>query len=91
MAKRVILDPKLDTAAGAALREELLGAVGEDIVLDGSGVSLLGSNCLELMLGVAVIWRRDGHSLTIENASAQMIENLDRFGLTPELIAGGTS
>ena len=89
MAKRVILGPKLDTAASAALRNELLGAEGEDVVLDGSAVELLGANCLELLLGAAALWRKDGHVVSMENASPQMAENLSRFGLTPDLTVEG--
>lgn len=86
MAKRVVLGQKLDTAASAGLWDALLKAKGDDIVLDGSHVDMLGAQCLELLLGAVALWRRDGHSVSLEDPSPQMIENLGRFGLTPDLM-----
>jgi len=91
MAKRVILGPKLDTAASTNLRDELLRAEGEDIVLDGAHVDMLGASCLEVLLGAVELWRRDGHSVTLENPSPQLVENLGRFGLSPDLIVEGAT
>lgn len=86
MSKRVILAPKLDTGVATALRDELMEAVDDDMVLVGSAVEHLGALCLELILTAATLCQRAGHSVTIEAPSAQMIENLGRFGLTPDLL-----
>lgn len=92
MAKRVILGRKLDSAAVDALRDQLLDARAEDVVLDGSRVELLGGLCLELLLSAKSIWAGNGLGFTLETPSAHLTENMSRFGLTDDfLVADGAS
>jgi len=86
MAKRIALPARLDTAASRALRDELVAAEGEDLILDAVAVEQIGALCLELIMSSAAIWREDGFSLALENLSAQMAEDLGHFGLTPETV-----
>lgn len=86
MAKQVSLAPKLDTAMAVSLREELLAAAGDDLVLDGSNVEQLGGLSLELLMSVGALWRKDGHSVSLEKASPQLVDDLNRFGLTPDTL-----
>ncbi len=84
MVKRVPLAPKLDTATSSELRDTLLAAKDEDIVLEADKVEMLGAACLELLMSASVLWRKAGHSITLEKVSPQMTDDLGRFGLTPE-------
>ncbi|MEL7151570.1 MAG: STAS domain-containing protein [Pseudomonadota bacterium] len=84
MVKKVSLAPKLDTAASADLRKALVDAQGDDLVLDASAVEMIGGQCLELLLTASVLWQQAGHSLTLENTSEQMTDDLSRFGITPD-------
>ena len=84
MAKRVSLAPKLDTAATAALRDDLLNAVNDDLIFDASNVEHLGALTLELLISASVIWRKAGKTVTVENISEQMVDDLSRYGLTPD-------
>ena len=98
MVKRVALAPKLDTAAaadlrlrrrraaGLHLRMSLADAEGDDIVLDGSAVEMIGALCVETLMSVAAIWSGAGNTVTIEGASPQMIEDLSRLGLSTETL-----
>ncbi|MEM6388047.1 MAG: STAS domain-containing protein [Pseudomonadota bacterium] len=86
MVKQVTLSPKLDTAATAELRKNLLSAKDEDLVLDASSVEMIGGACLELLLSAGVLWKKAGHSITLENPSDQMADDLGRFGLTPDTL-----
>lgn len=86
MVKRVALGRKLDTAASSALRDELLTAADSDIVLDGAEVEQLGALCLEVILSVVALWPKSGHSVSLENPSSQMVDDLGRFGLTPDTL-----
>ena len=86
MAKRVMLPDKLDTAFAPMLRNELADAQTEDVVLDAAQVQHLGGLCLEVILSAAAIWKRAGLTLQIENATAQLTEDLSHFGLTPETL-----
>lgn len=84
MAKQVSLAPKLDTSSTAALRDELLAAQDDDLVFDGSKVEQLGGLTLELLISVGALWRKAGRSVTLENPSEQMVDDLRRYGLTPD-------
>ena len=86
MAKKVSLSAKLDTAASALLRDEFLTHENEDLVLDGSAVEQLGGQCLELIMSVGVLWAKAGHKVTLEAPSPQMVDDLKRFGLTPDTL-----
>ena len=86
MVKRVALAPKLDTAAAEELRQTLLDAKEQDIVIDGAAVEMIGALCVETLMLAAAIWKSAGHSFTIETPSPQMTENLGRMGLTPDTL-----
>lgn len=86
MAKRLALGPKLDTASAPGLRDQLLAGIDGDLALDGGAVEQLGALCLEVILSAAALARSAGHRVTVENVSDAMVENLGRFGLTPETL-----
>ena len=86
MVKRVALAPKLDTAAAAELRKSLVEAQDDDIVIDASAVEMIGALCVETLMSVAAVWSKAGRSVTIEDASPQMINDLGFFGLTTETL-----
>ncbi len=86
MVKQVSLAPKLDTAASADLLKMLVEAQGEDVVLDAAAVEMIGGCCLEVLLSAGAIWKAAGRTISLENTSAQMTDDLGRFGLTPESV-----
>ncbi len=86
MAKKVTLVRKLDTAASAALRDEIRAAAGNDLIFDGAGVEQIGGLCLELLMSTGTLWPKDGRSVSLENPSLQMVDDLKRFGLTPDTL-----
>lgn len=85
MAKRIRLEPKLDTSAAEGLAGELAAAEGEDTVLDGAAVELLGGLCLELILSARHLRAKAGRSLTLADPSPALAEDLRRFGLSTDL------
>ncbi len=86
MAKTVSLAPKLDTSATTLLRDELLAAADQDLILDGANVEQLGGQSLELLMSIGVLWKKAGKSVSLENASPQMIDDLKRYGLAPDTL-----
>lgn len=88
MAKQVVLDAKLDSAAAEHLTAALLGAQGDDITLDGSSVEHVGGLCLELLMSVRHLWAAEGRTVVVENPSEQMVDDLACFGLTAEDFQG---
>ncbi|NNE89895.1 MAG: STAS domain-containing protein [Silicimonas sp.] len=89
MAKRLVLDAKLDTSGANELRSELVAAHGEDLIIDASQVEFLGALCTELLLSARHLWQQQKTRLTIENASNALIDNLERMGLSLDDIATG--
>ena len=86
MVKRVPLPPKLDTAASADLQKQLMDARDDDLVLDAAAVEMVGAKCLELLICAGVLWKNACRDISIENVSSQMLDDLKRFGLTPDAL-----
>lgn len=89
MTERVVLTARLDSSAAIALRDRLLAAKGNDIVLDGSKVDFLGGLCLELLMSARHLWSAAGKTLSLQTPSARMVEDLGRFGISQEFFSGG--
>jgi anti-anti-sigma regulatory factor len=89
MAKRLVLNAKLDTSSARHLRDELIEAHGDSLVLDGSQVELLGGLCTEVLMSARHLWQQKNDSLTVENASIAMVDQLGRMGLSLNDIATG--
>lgn len=88
MTKQVALETKLDSAAVDKLRTDLLAVQDSDVALDGSAVEHIGGLCLELLMSVRHLWGATGHTVTIENPSERMLDDLGRFGLTHDDFKG---
>ncbi|MEO0946443.1 MAG: STAS domain-containing protein [Pseudomonadota bacterium] len=86
MAKQISLASKLDTASTAALRDEVLSAQEQDLVFDASQVEQIGGLTLELLISVGTLWRKAGHSVTLNNPSEKLVDDLKRLGLTPDTL-----
>lgn len=89
MAKELVLPAKLDTSSAGQLRDDCVAADGHDLVMDGAGVEHLGALCAEVLLSVRHLWAQNQHSVSIENPSPQMTDNLKRMGLSlDDLLTG---
>ena len=92
MAPRIVeLVAALDLNVAGPLAEALHKAMGEDVVLDGSKVQRLGAPCLQVLLSAAVTWSTEGDSLTLENPTARMIEDLRLLGMDPATFLDGAT
>ncbi len=91
MTTQVVLTAKLDSAAAKALRDQILMAKDDDVLLDGTNVEYLGGLCLELLMSAKYLWEKAGKAFAIENPSPNLVENLGRFGLPQDTFAGGTA
>ena len=89
MAKRLVLDTKLDSAAAESLQVSFLDSQDEDIELDGSGVEQLGGMCLELLMTARHLWGVNGKSVTLTDSSPHLLDDLRHFGLTESDFQGG--
>ena len=89
MAKRLVLNAKLDTSSANDLRHEIVDAHGTDLVIDAAQVEFLGGLCTEVLLSARHLWQQQNASLVIENASDALIEHLQRMGLSLDDIVTG--
>jgi chemotaxis protein CheX len=73
----------LDLKAAQPLATQLLALRGKDLVIDASGVTHLGAQCLQILFSAAATWRADDAVLTLhdpEGAFASHVAALgDRF------------
>ncbi|MEZ5723083.1 MAG: STAS domain-containing protein [Paracoccaceae bacterium] len=82
----LVLAPRLDLKAVAALQEELLARRGGDLALDAGKVDHLGAIGLQLLRAAARTWAEDGHVLTFADASTDLADQMVLLGFTPETI-----
>lgn len=87
MAGVLALPAVLDIQAAEALRAQLLDARGEPLTLDGSSVERLGGLCLQVLLSARQTWAKDGHSLSMSQASEAFTDQWNAFG-APAMAAG---
>ena len=77
------LDSRLDLRAAGALAQSMLAARGADLVLDASGVEQIGALAVQAIRSAARTWADDGHDLRFENASTELVDQLDLLGFDP--------
>lgn len=65
------LDPSLETAAAAPLRERLLVSLqlGKPVILDGSGVERIGQACLQVLASARAAAEQAGTAFQITDPS----------------------
>jgi chemotaxis protein CheX len=80
---------KLDQNATIALIEDLRARRGSDLGLDASDTTHIGSLALQTIVAAAASWARDGHRLTLVNASDACVDQLSLLGFTPETLTEG--
>lgn len=85
--KTLKLNGRLDSAAAARLKQDLVARHGADLTVDAGGVASIGAMSAQVLLAAAQAWRQDGRSLKIGNASAPFSEGLRLMGMTADLRA----
>lgn len=85
MTRDLPLPERMDYASLEAFYAELKDAQGEDIALDGSKVTHLGSCGLQLLLSAWKSWERDGHCLTVANPSDRFLAHLQILGVSSDM------
>ena len=85
------LAPSLDLNTAGPLAEALNRRFGDDLILDGSKVQRLGAPCLQVLLAAARSWTTERDSLTLENPTPRMIEDLRLMGMDPVTFLDGAT
>jgi len=78
----VVLPARLDSAAAVQLAATLQDRVGTDVVLDASGVDLLGAKALQTLLVAAGAWRAAGHVFSVADLRTEVRGQIATLGLS---------
>ena len=90
MTETVALPARLDFPAAAPLAQTFIGLRGQDISVTADQVTLLGTNCLQVLLSAGRTWSADGKSLNYAGMSEAFVSQLKQFGLSPDALTEGT-
>lgn len=85
-AVRLQLEPRLDLRAADPLAKVLVENRGNDLVLDAKEVTQIGALAVQVIRAAAKTWATDGVSLSMENASTDLADQLYLLGFKPETI-----
>lgn len=85
---RLTLQKRLDFAGATELKETILANAGQDLELDASAVTHMGTLCLQVLLSASSDWRKTGLSFHISDPSDICITQLALHGFTPATLTG---
>ncbi len=91
MSVTITMAPRLGLDAVGPLVDNISAASGQDLELDASQVSHLGTLCLQVLLAAARDWAITGRRFRLVSPSDACTTQLALFGLSPETLAGGTA
>ncbi|MBM7067813.1 STAS domain-containing protein [Actibacterium sp. 188UL27-1] len=89
MTQTVTLPARLDFPAAGKLAETFMGLRGQDVSVSADDVSLLGTNCLQVLMSAARTWSSDGKSFQFTSMSESFLSQLNQFGITPNTLMEG--
>ena len=78
-----MLPDRLDSSAASALRTDLLGRRGRALILDASGVEMMGALSLEVIIAAGRQWDADGHDLQVQAGSGRYVVCCQVLGIDP--------
>lgn len=85
------LQERLDFGAVDSLKTEIEGQIGNDLEIDASAVTHMGTLCLQILLAASQDWARAGHKFHLTSASDICTTQLALHGFTPDTLTGVTS
>lgn len=89
MSDPITLAPRLDLSAASALMNAFKDNTGDELIMDLSEVNHLGALCLQVMISAATAATAAGRTVSVQNASDRVIDQLRVMGMTPEAISRG--
>lgn len=84
MTERFILPNRLDSSGAAALAASLLAHRGHGLILDASGVEVIGALSMEVLIATGRQWTADEQVLTVHAPSSRYISACETMGLVPD-------
>lgn len=83
MTARVQLQGRLGLSDAEPLANRLRSIRGDDVEIDASQVTHLGSLCQQVLLSAASEWHGSGHEFKLTNPTEACIDQLALCGLSP--------
>lgn len=85
------LPERFDSAAARNVLDAFKLRRGTDLTVDAGAVRRVGAQGLQILLSATRTWQADGYALSLENASAELLEAAHLLGLsTSELSISGS-
>lgn len=91
MTVTIKLRERLDFGVAPDLKAEFLAQVGNDVQIDASDVTHLGTLCLQIMIAASQDWALNGQKFSMVSPSEVCMTQLSLHGFTPETLTGVTS
>lgn len=91
MTVEIKLKDRLDFGVAPDLKSEILGSQGNDLVIDASAVTHMGTLCLQILIAAANDWRKSGHKFDLISPSDVCETQLSLHGFSTDTITGVTS
>lgn len=91
MTAMLTLQERLDFGAVTPLRSAILALVGQDIEIDASSVSHMGTLCLQVIIAASADWAKAGHTFSIKNPSEICVNQLALHGFSPDTLNGNVT
>ena len=82
----VSLAASLRSAEAAGLKSTIEGARGQPLRLDACNVTMIGAQCLQVLLAARATWAAQGTKFEISNLSGDMHAALGVLGVSPDQI-----
>ena len=77
----------LDQRGAQTVSAQLLSQLGQDMILDASGIRRLGAVGVEMLIAAHHQWEQDGTAFEIRNWSQDALKALSILGVTPQAFA----
>ncbi len=76
------LPERFDSAAASDVLDGFKSRRGSALIVDASGVRRVGAQAMQILISATRTWQADGHTLTLENPSAELIDAAALLGLS---------
>lgn len=87
----ITLQDRLDFGAAPDLKAELLAQTGNDLQVDASGVTHMGTLCLQILIAASTDWARQGQKFELSSPSEVCVTQLSLHGFSSDTLTGVTS
>ncbi|AXX98142.1 STAS domain-containing protein [Profundibacter amoris] len=84
----ITLQERLDFGAVTPLKTTILGHAGQDLEIDASQVSHMGTLCLQVLIAAANDWKQVGKTFQIISPSETCKTQLALHGFSPDTLTG---